>query len=168
MTLPNLSQPTTSTAVWTRDLDQVDVEATLQQPRATREHVSHSCCTEPALDLDPTLDTIVTITTINDAQTEADNDAKDKLNDAKVEWISPAPSVTPQVQHNGQTNCDYLPILPRNGTTDQTLLLQQMQQSKQFSLFCYFSTPAQKMISKKRRKKKVRIPAKQLLYYTKV
>ena len=162
MTLPR--QQPTSTAVWTQVLDQVDVEAQPQLPRETREHGSHSSCTNPVLA--HALDSIVTISTINDAQTEADNDAKDKPNDANVEWLSPVPSVTPH--KNGQTNCDYLPILPTNGTMDQTLLLQQMQQSKQFSLFCYFSTPAQKMISKKRRKKKVRIPAKQLLYYTKV
>lgn len=80
--------------------------------------------------------------------------------------IKPRPTVA-------NAKCDPMPRKPC-GSSTQTLKHQEnlllhlpMQQSKPFPLFWYFSTEKKRDGELKQRKKKVRIPAKKLLYYTK-
>ena len=147
MTTPLSPSPATpAPATWTRASAQVGEGPQHPQRLATRGHESRSCSIERLTTSVPHLSVGVHVNPLHPPCP-----------------IKPRPSIA---------KCDPMPREPCGST--QTLKHQQnlllhlpMQQSKPFPLFWYFSTEKKRDGERKQRKKKVRIPAKKLLYYTK-
>lgn len=173
MTLPSHSPtPTQTPATWTLASDPV-VEAELQQQlRETRELESLSCCIDlPEDDADDaTYDA-------QDTNEDADDDDA-KLSTHTIVNVPHCPNIlimnNPTIPSNCETksnNCQE-----KISVRDQKniLVTSSCPQSNHvpFPLFCYFPSPLLKLIKPsqtrdKLRKKKERIPARKLLYYTK-
>ena len=163
--LSHFHQPTQTPAILTQVLDQVDVEEPLQQQLETNELESPSYCTKPYGDAKLTIDIDL------DAQSDVDTDPEEGsgINNIDVSDFKPLPNPS---NEDTKSTCD-LPTI-NSCSLDQSKDLQQhaMQQSKHFPLLWYFSTQSQQLIIDKRtqksqQKRKARIPAKKLLYYTK-
>ena len=163
--LSHFHQPTQTPAILTQVLDQVDVEEPLQQQLETNGLESPSYCTKPYGDAKLTIDIDL------DAQSDVDTDPEEGsgINNIDVSDFKPLPNPS---NEDTKSTCD-LPTI-NSCSLDQSKDLQQhaMQQSKHFPLLWYFSTQSQQLIIDKRtqkskQKRKARIPAKKLLYYTK-
>ena len=174
MTLPSHSPtPTQTPATWTLASDPVAEAELQQQLRETRELESLSCCIDmPEDDADDaTYDA-------QDTNEDADDDDA-KLSTHTIVNVPHCPNIlimnNPTIPSNCETksnNCQE-----KNSVRDQKniLVTSSCPQSNHvpFPLFCYFPSPLLKLIKPsqtrdKLRKKKERIPARKLLYYTKV
>jgi len=164
--LSHFHQPTQTPAILTQVLDQVDVEEPLQQQLETNGLESPSYCTKPYGDAKLTIDIDL------DAQSDVDTDPEEGsgINNIDVSDFKPLPNPS---NEDTKSTCD-LPTFNSCSLDQSKDLLHQhaMQQSKHFPLLWYFSTQSQQLIIDKRtqksqQKRKARIPAKKLLYYTK-
>ena len=178
MTTPlNHSQQQTPTPVtWTLVLDPVDGEELQLQPQETKEHVSPSSSTKRNGDSKVTIDIDL------DAHNDVDIDSVEEgsgVNNIDVSDFQclPWPPKSPPSPSSLDTksNRDLLPTASCSSQKSDQNNLQHhtMQQSQHFlPLLWYFSTSSSHELSYKHKgkskKKKARIPAKKLLYYTKV
>ena len=163
MSPPNPSRATPATAIGTRASVPVGEEHQHRQRPATSGHVSRSSCIEIP-------DAMVNIPDCVDVPPAPRINVGVHVNPLHsplcptVPWTRPSELVT-------NAKCDPMPRKPcgstqtlKNHETPQHL---PMQQSNLFPLFWYFSSQKNRNGEPKERRKKVRVPAKKLLYYTK-
>lgn len=165
MTPHNPSRATPAPAIWTRASAPVGEEPQHPPRPATSGLVSRSSCIEIP-------DEIVSLPGAGPDCVDVPPAPRVSVGVHVNPLHPPCPIIVPRPSELvTNAKCDPMPRKPCGST--QTLKHQEnplhlpMQQSKPFPLFWYFSTEKKRNGELKERKKKVRVPAKKLLYYTK-